>query len=133
MSITLTVDDETAGVLVDELATDRCFLSEAPADHAAFILFHESNTVEFLSGGYGPEREDPLGDIDLSAIRILRGVVNNTWIDNREDQLSEPLAAIIQCYLKAKTATVIYHLGDDSEAWRFNDDNFRELLTALEP
>lgn len=63
----------------------------------------------------------------------MRGVVNDTWLDNREDQLSEPLAAIIQCDLKAKTATVIYHLGDDSKAWRFNDNNFRELLTALEP
>ena len=111
----------------------KSIIERSYVDHAAFILFHESNTVEFLSGGYGPEREDPLGDIDLSAIRILRGVVNNTWIDNREDQLSEPSAAIIQCDLKAKTATVTYHLGDDSEAWRFNDDNFRELLTALEP
>lgn len=116
MSITLTVDDETAGLLVDKLAGDRSFLAEAPADHAVFVLFHESSTVEFLSAGYAPERVDPLEDIDLSTIRILRGVVNNTWLDNREDQLSEPLAAIIQCDLKAKTATVIYHLGDDSEA-----------------
>lgn len=133
MSITLTVDDETAGILVDKLAGDRCFLSEAPADHAAFVLFHESSTVEFLSGGYGPERVGPLEDIDLSAIRILRGVVNDTWIDNREDQLSEPSAAIIQCDLKAKTATVIYHLGDDSEAWRFNDSSSIDLRAALAP
>ena len=41
--------------------------------------------------------------------------------------------SIIQCDLKARTATLTYHLGDDSEAWRFNDDNFRELLAVLAP
>ena len=65
--------------------------------------------------------------------RILRAVVQNTWLDNREDELSEPLAAIIQCDLKAKTATVTYHLGDESEAWRFNDSNSMELRTILAP
>lgn len=42
-------------------------------------------------------------------------------------------AAIIQCDLKAKSATLTYHLGDDSEAWRFNDHNSMELRAALAP
>lgn len=133
MSITLTVDDETAGILVDELADDRYFLADAAAEHAAFVLFYEDNTVGYLSAAYGEEREDPLGRLHSSACRILRGVVNNTWLDNREDQLSEPLAAVIDCDLNERTATVTYHLGDESEAWRFTDDNFRQLITALSP
>lgn len=42
-------------------------------------------------------------------------------------------AAIIQCDLKAKSATVTYHLGDEAEAWRFNDHNSMELRAALTP
>ena len=38
---------------------------------------------------------------------------------------------MIQCDLKAKSATVTYHLGNEAEAWRFNDDNSMELRAAL--
>ncbi|GLB63730.1 hypothetical protein NCCP2495_16090 [Dietzia sp. NCCP-2495] len=133
MPITLTVDDQTAGILVEKLANDRYFLAEAPADHAAMILFYEADTIEMLFAAYGPERDDPRARLHTSAFRILEGVVNNTWLDNREDKLSEPLAAIIQCDLKTKTATVTYHLGDESEAWRFNDANSKELRAELAP
>jgi len=40
---------------------------------------------------------------------------------------------VIQCDLKAKSATVTYHLGNEAEAWRFNDDNSMELRAALAP
>lgn len=133
MSITLTVDDETAEVLVDKLTNDQYFLAEEPADHAAMILFYEANTVKMLLAAYGPERSDTRGDIHPRSARILRGVVQNTWLDNQDDQPGEPLASIIQYDLKAKTATVTYQLGDEAEAWRFNDDNSIELRAALAP
>ncbi|MBB0968627.1 hypothetical protein G6016_06575 [Dietzia aerolata] len=133
MSITLTVDDETTEVLVDKLTKDQFFLTEKPADHAAMILFYEDNTINMLFAAYGPQRVNNRARIHSSAFQTLKGVVNNTWLDNREDQLSEPLAAIIQCDLKAKTATVTYHLGDESEAWRFNDENSMDLRAALAP
>ncbi|MCT1515370.1 hypothetical protein [Dietzia cercidiphylli] len=133
MSITLTVDDETTEVLVDKLTKDQFFLTEKPADHAAMILFYEANTIKMLFAAYGPERSDTRGEMHPRSSRILRAVVQNTWLDNREDQLSEPLAAIIQCDLKAKTATVTYHLGDESEAGRFNDENSMDLRAALAP
>lgn len=133
MAITLTVDNETAEILVDKLTNDLHFLAEAPADHAAMILFYEDNTINMLFAAYGPQRVNNRARIHSSAFQTLKGVVNNTWLDNREDQLSEPLAAIIQCDLKAKTATVTYHLGDESEAWRFNDENSMDLRAALAP
>ncbi|WP_268814373.1 hypothetical protein [Rhodococcus sp. Chr-9] len=40
---------------------------------------------------------------------------------------------MIQCDLEAKSATVTYHLGNEAEAWRFNDDNSIELRAALAP
>ena len=133
MSITLTVDDETAEVLVDKLTNDQYFLVEEPADHAAMILFYEANTIKMLLAAYGPERSDTRGDIHPRSARILRGVVQNTWLDNRDDQPGEPVAGVIQCDLKAKSATVTYHLGNEAEAWRFNDDNSMELRAALAP
>lgn len=133
MPITLTVDDETTAALVDKLTNDQYFLAEEPADHAAMILFYEANTINMLVAAYGPERSDIRGDIHPRTARILRGVVQNTWLDNQDDQPGEPLAAIIQCDLEARTATVTYHLGDEAEAWRFNDDNSMELRAALTP
>ena len=133
MATTLTVDNETAEILVDKLTNDLHLLAEAPADHAAMILFYEDNTINMLFAAYGPQRVNNRARIRSSAFQTLKGVVNNTWLDNREDQLSEPLAAIIQCDLKAKTATVTYHLGDESEAWRFNDENSMDLRAALAP
>ena len=63
MSITLTVDEETTEVLVDKLTNDQYFLAEEPADHAAMILFYESNTIKLLAAAYGPQREDNVGYI----------------------------------------------------------------------
>lgn len=133
MSITLTVDEETTEVLVDKLTNDQYFLAEEPADYAAFILFYESNTIKLLAAAYGPQREDNVGDIHPKTFGILEAVVNNTWLDNRDDQPGEPVAGVIQCDLKAKSATVTYHLGNEAEAWRFNDDNSMELRAALAP
>lgn len=75
MSITLTVDDETAEVLVDKHANDQYFLAKEPADHAAMILFYEATTIKILLAAYGPERSDTRGDIHPRSARILRGVV----------------------------------------------------------
>ena len=133
MPITLTVDDETTAALVDKLTSDQYFLAEEPADHAAMILFYEANTIKMLVAAYGPERSDIREDIHPRTARILRGVVQNTWLDNQDDQPGESLAAIIRCDLKAKAATVTYYLGDEAEAWRFNDHNSMELRAALTP
>lgn len=116
MPITLTVDDETTAALVDKLTNDQYFLAEEPADHAAMILFYEANTIKMLLAAYGPERSDTRGDLHPRSARILSGVVQNTWLDNQDDQPGEPLAAIIQRDLEARTATVTYHLGDEAEA-----------------
>lgn len=91
MSITLIADEETAGTLAGKLSQDPFFLSEGPVERVAFIPFYDSNTVEYLPAGFGPEHRDTLADIHPAATRTLRGVVQNTWPDNREDQLSEPL------------------------------------------
>lgn len=133
MSIMLTVDNDTAGVLVEKLTNDPYFLAEAPAEHAAFILFYESNTIKFLAAAYGPQRENYVGDIHPNTLGILEAVANNTWLDNRDDQPGEPVAAVIQCDLKAKTATVTFHPGDEAEAWRFNDSSSMDLRAALAP
>lgn len=73
------------------------------------------------------------GDIHPNTLGILEAVANNTWLDNRDDQPGEPVAAVIQCDLKAKTATVTFHPGDEAEAWRFNDSSSMDLRAALAP
>src|SRR5690606_8918229 len=127
MPTTLTVDNDTIEALVEKLANARYSLTESPTDHAAFLLLHESNPKKLLPAAYGPQREDNVGDIHPNTFGILKAVVNNTWHDNREDQPGEPVAGVIQCDLEAKSATVTYHLGNEAEAWRFNDDNSMEL------
>ena len=111
MSIMLTVDNDTAGVLVEKLTNDPYFLAAA----------------------YGPQRENYVGDIHPNTLGILEAVANNTWLHNRDDQPGEPVAAVIQCDLKAKTATVTFHPGDEAEAWRFNDSSSMDLRAALAP
>lgn len=66
-----------------------------PGTAASFILHYSGNTVKFDAVIYGPDGSFRFIVVQGNMFSALEAAVQNTWLDNREDQLTEPLSAVL--------------------------------------
>lgn len=84
-----------------------------------------------MNGGtFSADGTFSISDISFRTIKVLRAIVQNTWLDSNKSSPEEPIAAIVTLDVANSDVVVVYHTSHDADAWIVTDDNFEEVFAA---